>query len=162
MNTETFLVKGMHCASCSAIIEKTLKRVRGVESVQVNYGTEKANITFDPHAVSPQDLSGHIEKLGYSLSIPQTADAMRMSPREHAAHTGMGESKHEKIAELKAMRSLVLSSLPLALVSIAVMIWDALAQFHVVPAMSSVVSEFVHHLLPVMATYMLLVVGRPT
>ena len=44
---QTFKVKGMHCASCASIIEKTLKKQAGVESASVNYGNESAKISFD-------------------------------------------------------------------------------------------------------------------
>jgi copper chaperone CopZ len=40
-------IRGMHCASCANIIEKTLKKAPGVNSVEVNFGTEKAKIEFD-------------------------------------------------------------------------------------------------------------------
>ena len=46
MHTEIYQVKGMHCASCASIIEKTLKKIDGVESIEVNPGTEKAKISF--------------------------------------------------------------------------------------------------------------------
>ena len=67
MHTETYKVKGMHCASCAGIIEKTVKTV-GVHSAHVNYGTETAKIVFDESKVGPQQISQTIEKLGYSLS----------------------------------------------------------------------------------------------
>jgi len=44
---KTFQIKGMHCASCANIIEKTFKKTEGVNSVEVNYGTETAKISFD-------------------------------------------------------------------------------------------------------------------
>ena len=65
----TFKIKGMHCASCASIIERTLKKTGDVESVEVNYGTEKAKVSFDPAKTTPQDLSKHIEPLGYSFEI---------------------------------------------------------------------------------------------
>lgn len=161
MHTETYQVKGMHCASCSSVIEKTLKRVDGVQSVEVNYGTEKAKLSFDPAKTSPHDLSGHIEPLGYSLVAPKTAEEMGMSPSEHAAHAGVGQSKQDKLAEVATMKSQVVASLPLVVVGVVVMAWDALVQFGLAPDMPMAVYEFVHHLLPIMATYMLVVVGRP-
>lgn len=36
MNTEQFCVTGMTCASCAAIIERTLKKIEGITSAQVN------------------------------------------------------------------------------------------------------------------------------
>ena len=54
-----------------------------------------------------------------------------------------------------------MGAIPLAIFSIIVMGWDILAQFGVVSEMSTVMSEFVHHLLPIFATYILFVVGKP-
>ena len=47
MINQTYKIKGMHCASCAGIIEKTFKKSVGVQSAEVNYGTETAKIIFD-------------------------------------------------------------------------------------------------------------------
>lgn len=159
MHTETYRVRGMHCASCSSVIEKTLRGVQGVESAEVNYGTEQAKISFDTSKVSVSELAGQITPLGYELVVP-SAQEMHMSEQEHAGHLGIGQSQQEKRSELVQMRSHVFASLPMVLVSITVMVWDMLAQFTIVSAMPMAVYEFVHHLLPIMATYMLVVVGK--
>src|SRR3990167_5257795 len=69
MHTETHKIKGMHCASCASIIEKTFKKVDGVHSVEVNYGTESAKISYDDTKISPEKLSKKIEPLGYAISM---------------------------------------------------------------------------------------------
>lgn len=162
MNTnKTYKVKGMHCASCAGIIEKTFKKTEGVQSVEVNYGTETAKVSFDESKTNPLDLSKKIEMLGYSLIVPETAESMHMSEDEHAAHLGLNQSKKEKLAEVADMRSKVISVIPLAVFSIFVMGWDILAQYSWAPQMSYVVKEFIHHLLPIFATYTLFVVGKP-
>lgn len=161
MHTQTYKVKGMHCASCSSVIEKTFKKVDGVQSVEVNYGTEKAKITFDSSKTNPHDLSRHIESLGYSLDIPVTAQEMGMSESEHATHLGLDQSKKEKLAEVSDMRTKVLSAIPLAIIAAFIMAWDILAKYGAVSEMSYVAEEFFHHLLPLMATYVLFVVGKP-
>lgn len=161
MHTQTYKVKGMHCASCSSVIEKTFKKVEGVHSVEVNYGTEKTKISFDPSKTNPHDLSKHIEPLGYSLDVPASAEEMGMSPDEHAAHLGFNQSKKEKLVEVNDMRTKVLSAIPLAIFSAFVMGWDILAEYSLVPAMSYTLKEFFHHLLPIFATYILFVVGKP-
>ena len=160
MPTNTYQVKGMHCASCSAMIEKTFKKVGGVNSAEVNYGTETAKISFDPQKTSPQALSRQIEPLGYSLVMPTAAD-MSMSDEEHAGHLGLKQSKKEKLAEIAAMRTKIISAIPLTLVSLFIMAWDILAQFKTVNPPTASLEEFFHYLLPIMATYMLLVVGQP-
>ena len=147
---KTYRVKGMHCASCASIIEKTFKKTEGVQSAEVNYGTETAKVTFDDAKINAQNLSEKIKPLGYSLVI-----------EDHSMHIGINQSKTEKLAEIADMKTKVISVIPLAIFSIVVMVWDILAQFHRVPAMSHTISEFIHHLLPIFATYTLFVVGKP-
>ena len=150
----------MHCASCASIIERTFKKKEGVHSVEVNYGTESAKVAHDAEKISPEQLSEAIQPLGYSLILPM-ADEMGMSAGDHAAHLGLNQSKKEKLAELADMKSKVMISIPLAIFSGLVMAWELLGQFHVVPAVPYIWSEFFHHILPIMATYMLFVVGLP-
>jgi Cu+-exporting ATPase len=159
-HTQTYKIKGMHCASCAAIIEKTLKKKPGVQSVEVNYGTEAAKITHDTTLASAEHLSETLQPLGYSLVLP-TAESMGMSQSEHAAHLGLTQSKKEKLAELAGMRTTVRIALPLALVSGLIMAWEILAQLHLAPEMSPLWSNLVSVMLPLMATYMLFVVGKP-
>lgn len=160
----------MHCASCASIIERTLGETEGVESAIVNYGTEKIKVTFDESKTNPTDLSKKIEPLGYTLAIPEShnmsthsmsAKDMGISENEHAAHLGLNQTKEEKLREIKDIKMLVISAMPLAIFSILVMTWEILAQYSVVPEMSYTIKEFFHHLLPLMATYTLFVVGKP-
>ncbi len=69
MKKNTFNIKGMHCASCSALIEKALKKKVGIKSVNVNFSTEKATVEFDPEAVKEDDIINVIKGLGYSAEV---------------------------------------------------------------------------------------------
>lgn len=166
---KTLSIHGMHCASCSLTIERTLRKLEGVESADVSYGTEKAKIQFDESKTDVQKMSHAIEPLGYSFieetpsSAPMnmTAASMGMSESEHAAHLGLNQTKKEKLAELHQMRNMVFSVIPLAVVSLFLMSWDLLAQFRVIAEMSYTTKEFFHHLMPLLATYTLFVVGKP-
>ena len=159
-NTTIYRVKGMHCASCAGIVEKTFKKVDGVHSAEVNYGTETVKLSLDAQKTNPRSLSQMVEKLGYSLVL-ETEEDMGMSGDEHAEHTGRTQTKKEKLAEVAHMRAHVLFSIPLAVVAAFVMGWDILSQYALVGEMNFVVKEFFHHLLPLMATYVLFVVGKP-
>ncbi len=160
MQNKTYRIKGMHCASCSGLIERTFKKTEGVHSAEVNYGTETAKVSFDETKTNPESLSKKIEPLGYSIIIP-TAEDMNMSVDEHGAHMGVGQSKKEKLAEIASQKNLVMSAIPLAIISIFIMAWDIFAQFKLIAAPATNLSEFFHHLLPLMATYVLFVVGKP-
>lgn len=177
MNPRIFKVKGMHCASCAAILEKTFKKVDGVSHAEVNYGSETAKIAFDESKVTPTDLSKKIEPLGYSLNIGKathrkndhsshgssgpTAQEMGMSEEEHAAHLGLNQSKEEKLAEIAQMKNQLKAAIPISIISMLMMAWDIFSRTGIVPEMPEIMAEFFHHLLPVLATYILFVVGKP-
>jgi len=148
---QTFRIEGMHCASCAAMIERTFRKRAGVLSAVVNYAAETALVAFDPEKVQPRDLAGAIAPLGFTLVLAENRDAT----------AGANPAKQEKLRELAAMRRKVLSSIPLAVFSMVVMGWDALAQYGRLPVMSETWAGLVHHLFPVMASYMLMVVGQP-
>jgi len=143
MTETTFPIKGMHCASCASIIEKTLSKVSGVQKVEVNYGTESAKVAFENGLVSPLILSKKIEPLGYSLVVDGTPDVS------------------DKNIELLAVKTKVKSVIPIAIVSILIMTFELLAEFKVIAPLSETVMEFFHHLLPLLATYALFVIGLP-
>ena len=94
----------MHCASCANIIERTIKKIEGVEEISVNNGTENAKISFDETKTNVADFNKKLEPIGYSFLVTpshnMTATEMGMSESEHAAHLGLNQSKEEKLSEL--------------------------------------------------------------
>jgi len=60
-------ISGMHCASCALNVEKTLQGLEGVEEAQVNFGTEKATVEYDPEKVELQKLEKSVEEAGYGV-----------------------------------------------------------------------------------------------
>src|SRR3989338_7990046 len=63
-------VKGMHCASCSILIDKLVGKQEGVSSIQTNYGNEKTAVEFDEKKISIEKIDEFIHKLGYDLIRP--------------------------------------------------------------------------------------------
>lgn len=144
MITKTLKVRGIHCASCSSIIERTIKKIDGVETIEVNSGTENAKISFDENKTNIQEFNKKIELIGYSFIVNQD-----------------NQPKSEKFTELKDMENKLLSLIPIVIISLFVMSWDIFAKFNFIAEMSYFWSEFFHHLLPILATYTLFVVGKP-
>lgn len=60
-----FRIHGMHCASCAAIIERSIKKLPGVREANVNYGSEKARVVFDSASVSEAQVIERIKAAGY-------------------------------------------------------------------------------------------------
>ncbi|MBE3557263.1 MAG: heavy metal translocating P-type ATPase [Firmicutes bacterium] len=61
----TIGISGMTCASCALRIEKGMKQLDGVQSVNVNFGTEKATIAYDPTRIPPDRFVEKIQDIGY-------------------------------------------------------------------------------------------------
>ncbi|MGA2418009.1 MAG: heavy metal translocating P-type ATPase [Candidatus Staskawiczbacteria bacterium] len=92
----TLNIQGMDCASCAAVIEHDLKKVKGVASVSVNYAVEKAFVEFDPSAIKVEDIKKNIKDLGYAAH--DDMDTMDMAG-------GHDHAKIEKDAEIKKLRN---------------------------------------------------------
>ena len=69
----TLKLEGMHCASCSLLIEKSLKSVAGVTTANVNFGSEKALVTAEK-AIDPQLLINATKKAGYGAIVITTSE----------------------------------------------------------------------------------------
>jgi Cu+-exporting ATPase len=66
----------MTCAVCAQRVEKALGAVEGVESVSVNFATEKATVTYDGALASMATLHEAIEKAGYEALSTSLADSL--------------------------------------------------------------------------------------
>jgi P-type Cu+ transporter len=62
-------IEGMHCASCASNTERSLKKVKGVEEVNVSVMTNKAIIEVDER-VPEEALKKAVSKAGFkTISI---------------------------------------------------------------------------------------------
>jgi Cu+-exporting ATPase len=59
------VITGMSCASCAARIEKAVKKRDGVIEANVNLGTEKGYVRYDPLKIKSYEIIEEIEKAGY-------------------------------------------------------------------------------------------------
>ncbi len=62
-------IKGMTCANCALNIERNLKKLEGVNRVNVNLATEQAEVSFDPARVHLKDLEERIRGIGYGVAL---------------------------------------------------------------------------------------------
>ncbi|MDR2910543.1 MAG: cadmium-translocating P-type ATPase [Bacteroidales bacterium] len=61
-------LEGMRCAACARRVEKTVKQLEGVISISVNFATEKAVVTYNPHKISLSAICEAIEKIEYKVT----------------------------------------------------------------------------------------------
>src|SRR6266478_691842 len=73
MKTATFDISGMHCASCAARNERTLKKLTGVLDASVNFATHSARVVFDDAVVSISTVYDAVIENGYEVLKPEFA-----------------------------------------------------------------------------------------
>jgi P-type Cu+ transporter len=64
----TLPITGMTCANCVATVERSLKKVNGVQGANVNLSSERATVEFDPGLVGLDDLVGRVRRAGYEIA----------------------------------------------------------------------------------------------
>jgi len=70
--TITLPVGGMTCANCAMNIERGLKKLVGVHSINVNFAAEQAVVVFDPKHLHAKDVVDKIKNSGYSVATVKT------------------------------------------------------------------------------------------
>jgi P-type Cu+ transporter len=61
-------ISGMHCASCAALIETTLRKEEGIKTANLNFATEKLYLEFEPIEISIARIKKIVEGLGYKAT----------------------------------------------------------------------------------------------
>lgn len=76
-------ITGMHCANCSANIERQLnKKVPGVVSAQVNFATERATVEYLPAADAKNRILEGIRSIGFDGIWPDDEGDRRDAEQE--------------------------------------------------------------------------------
>ncbi len=110
-----YSVSGMHCASCSAIITRTIQKLPGVKEVTVNAASQTARVLFDPSTIDTSAFVHAIAPMGYAVSESE-ADVSA-----YDAHT---VAMQELLQKNKQQTELLF---PLALFVFLLMVWDLLS-----------------------------------
>ncbi len=71
MSKETYAITGMSCANCAARIEKSLANREGVQTAVVNFAMAELTVSYDPAAVTKEQLLTSVEELGYGVIRPE-------------------------------------------------------------------------------------------
>ena len=70
VNTISFQIEGMSCASCVGRVEKALLAVSGVDTASINLATETAQVSYDD-TVDATDLTNTLADVGYPAVVEE-------------------------------------------------------------------------------------------
>ncbi|MGW8247679.1 MAG: heavy metal translocating P-type ATPase [Acidiferrobacterales bacterium] len=62
----SLILEGIHCAACIWLNEQYLQHLKGVHSVNINYATHRASVTWDDSVVHLSDILQAIQSIGYN------------------------------------------------------------------------------------------------
>lgn len=66
---QKFNVTGMTCSACSASVEKAIKKLDGVESVNINLLSNSAVVEYDESVLDNKKIIAAVENAGYNASV---------------------------------------------------------------------------------------------
>lgn len=107
MKTETYLIEGMHCAACSAAVERVTRKLPGVARSDVNLTTNKMTIEYDEAQVTPEQIIAKVEKAGFGA---------RSMSAERNERRDLDTEEQEREAAFRRERNSIIVALCLAAV----------------------------------------------
>lgn len=63
-----FIVEGMHCRSCSALVDMTVGDIEGVESSSTDLVEKTTVVVFDDAVTDVESIKAAIDGAGYSAT----------------------------------------------------------------------------------------------
>ena len=91
---QKFTVTGMTCSACSAHVDKTVRKVPGVQDVNVNLLGGSMTVEGDD-SVTPEAVIAAVEKAGYGASLPA-------APGQSAAPVPAPSTMEDELKSMKA------------------------------------------------------------
>lgn len=79
---QTFSIKGMSCAACSAAVENAVNRLKPVKQAKVNLLLNTLFVDYDERVLSAKDITAAVENAGYKARL-QTKTSQLQTAQEN-------------------------------------------------------------------------------
>ncbi|MBQ8119525.1 MAG: cation-translocating P-type ATPase, partial [Ruminococcus sp.] len=95
---QRFDITGMTCSACSARVEKSVKALEGIQSVQVNLLTNSMNAEYDEKLLTSEQIISAVTNAGYGAAVKgETRQKAEKSSATAAAEKSRKEMKSRLI-----------------------------------------------------------------
>jgi|WetSurMetagenome_2_1015567.scaffolds.fasta_scaffold00006_131 P-type Cu2+ transporter len=92
--SKIYPVTGLHCASCAARTESTVKTLPGVKTASVNFADTSLKVEFSPEDISPSEIRQAIKDIGYDIIIDE---ANSFELRDAAYREQLGKTRRNTL-----------------------------------------------------------------
>lgn len=97
MKTEKYDVTGMTCSACVAHVEKSVRKLDGVQDVNVNLLTNSMSVEFEDSALSADKIIESVQDAGYEAFLRVPAQTQSTAPKVDYAQKEQNELKKRVI-----------------------------------------------------------------
>ncbi len=104
---QRFTVTGMTCAACSAGIQKTVRKMDGVENAEVSLMGESMTVDYDEKVVSADAIMDAVRGLGYGASLEEKKEEQKAVREQSASAHQAEEAKRLKVRFFSSLCFLV-------------------------------------------------------
>lgn len=111
MEKQTFDVYGMTCAACQAAVERGVKKVDGVDGVDVSLLSNTMKVEYDPTKTNPETIVKAVEQAGYEAALQ--ASAVSAGLEEISAASEYNRRAKRMKEEMEYKKRVLISSLVL-------------------------------------------------
>ena len=98
MHEERYDITGMHCAACSASVEKVTRRLPGVERSDVNLTTGVMTIVYDQQQTTPEQIIQKVEKAGFGAALHEQTPVQSPQSAQEREDAELTQKRRELIA----------------------------------------------------------------
>ncbi len=75
---KVFKIQGMTCVNCQKTVDIGLKKIKGVQDVDVSLVLERAIVSFDDNVLTPEDIIKKVRELGYDAEILEESGVLNL------------------------------------------------------------------------------------
>ena len=97
MRKETYLISGMHCAACSASVERVTRRLPGMARSEVNLTTGVLSVEYDEEQTGPEAIIQKVEKAGFGCRPKEEQKSPPVKEETDEAETALRQTKRNLI-----------------------------------------------------------------
>lgn len=88
-----FIIEGMHCASCASNIERSLRKIHGVKTANVNLVIKKGYIEAE-HDISEEEIKKAVSRVGNYKAEKIESENSEMPSMTEEEHKAMKHEEH--------------------------------------------------------------------
>ena len=97
MKTEKFDVTGMTCSACVAHVERSVRKLDGVQDVNVNLLTNSMSVEFEDSALTTDKIIESVQHAGYDAFVKTPVKTQNSAPKVDYAAREQNELKQRVI-----------------------------------------------------------------